>query len=66
MSSIAIGGIFISLLKYFKTPQCQFCTEMSDLCYLRKLILLRGCALRVMSVPRFKAGLDPSFDKFSI
>ena len=24
------------LLKYYKTHQCQFCTEMSDLCYLQK------------------------------
>ena len=24
------------LLKLFKTPWCQFCTEMSDLCYLWK------------------------------
>ena len=24
------------LLKLFKTPRCQFCTQMLDLCYLRK------------------------------
>ena len=27
---------FYFLLKPFKTPQCLFCTEMSNLCYLRK------------------------------
>ena len=27
---------FYFLLRPFKTARCQFCTEMSDLCYLRK------------------------------
>ena len=33
------GNFIFFLLKPFETPWCQFCTEMSDLCYLRKLQL---------------------------
>ena len=36
VSSTPTGGNFIFLQKAFKSPRCQFCTEMSDLCYLRK------------------------------
>ena len=28
--------ITLFFLKPFKTPRCQFCTEMSNFCYLRK------------------------------
>ena len=34
VSSILSGGNFI--FADFETPRCQFCTEMSDLCYLGK------------------------------
>ena len=36
VNSISTGGNFIFFLKPFQTPLCQFCTGMSELCYLRK------------------------------
>ena len=36
VSSIPTGGNFIFAETFKKTARCQFCTEMSDLCYLRK------------------------------
>ena len=36
VSSIPTGGNLIFLLTPFMIPWCQFCTEMSDFCYLRK------------------------------
>ena len=47
VSSIPSGGNFI--FTDFETPRCQFCTKMSDLCYLGKtrLALSRWCVCQL-------------------
>ena len=48
--SLIPTGDNCTFLETFMTPQCQFCTKMSDLCYLRKprLSVLIYCFVTIL------------------